>query len=138
MFYFSHGTRCAGAAVAKANNHVCGVGVAYDANIGGIRILDGPITDLLEARALSYKSREVDIKSASWGPRDDGTNIFWSTSCFFCVLLKNLIIYLGAHMEYPGKFVNLALEEGVKNVMNLLNLIRMFSTLHILPINVLF
>ena len=67
--------------------------MAYDAQIGGIRILDGPITDLLEARALSFKSKEVDIKSASWGPRDDG-----------------------AHMEYPGKLVNLALEEGVKNV----------------------
>jgi hypothetical protein len=79
--------------VAKANNSVCGVGVAYDAQIGGIRILDGPITDLLEARALSYKSKDVDIKSASWGPRDDG-----------------------AHMEFPGKLVNLALEDGVKNV----------------------
>lgn len=32
----SHGTRCAGAAVANANNSVCGVGVAYDAQIAGI------------------------------------------------------------------------------------------------------
>jgi hypothetical protein len=61
----NHGTRCAGAAAANANNSICGVGVAYDAQIGGIRILDGPITDLLEARAISYKNREVDIKSAS-------------------------------------------------------------------------
>jgi hypothetical protein len=69
------------------------VGVAYNAQIAGIRILDGPITDLLEAKALSYKSKQVDIRSASWGPKDDGQ-----------------------HMEYPGKLVNLALEEGVKNV----------------------
>lgn len=32
---FSHGTRCAGEVAAVANNSVCGVGVAYDANIGG-------------------------------------------------------------------------------------------------------
>ena len=31
----SHGTRCAGEVAAVANNSVCGVGVAYDANIGG-------------------------------------------------------------------------------------------------------
>lgn len=61
----SHGTRCAGAAVANANNSVCGVGVAYDAQIAAIKILDGPITDLLEARALSYKSDQVHIRSAS-------------------------------------------------------------------------
>jgi hypothetical protein len=79
--------------VANANNSVCGVGVAYDAQIAGIRILDGPITDLLEARALSYRSKLVDIRSASWGPKDDGTR-----------------------MEYPGRFVNLALEEGVRKV----------------------
>lgn len=89
----SHGTKCAGAAAANANNSLCGVGVAYDAQIAGLRILDGAITDILEARALSYKAADVDIRSASWGPRDDG-----------------------AHMEYPGKFVNIALEEGVKRV----------------------
>ena len=55
--------------------------------------MDGPITDLLEGRALSYKGKDVDIRSASWGPKDDG-----------------------AHMEYPGFFVNQALEDGVKNV----------------------
>jgi len=33
---YSHGTRCAGEIAASANNTVCGVGVAYEANIGGI------------------------------------------------------------------------------------------------------
>lgn len=37
MFY-SHGTRCAGEVAAKANNSICGVGVAYNANIGGMKI----------------------------------------------------------------------------------------------------
>jgi hypothetical protein len=32
---FSHGTRCAGASSGKANNGLCGVGVAYNSNIAG-------------------------------------------------------------------------------------------------------
>lgn len=35
LYNLSHGTRCAGEVAAVANNSVCGVGVAYDANIGG-------------------------------------------------------------------------------------------------------
>lgn len=31
----SHGTKCAGEIIMQPNNHKCGVGVAYDANIGG-------------------------------------------------------------------------------------------------------
>ena len=46
----SHGTRCAGEIAMKANNHLCGVGVAYNATIGGIRMLDGTISDTIEAR----------------------------------------------------------------------------------------
>ena len=38
----------------------------------GIRILDGPVTDALEAKALMYQKDHIDVKSASWGPHDDG------------------------------------------------------------------
>lgn len=69
----SHGTRCAGEIAAEANNKICGVGVAHRASIGGIRILDGPITDELEARALLYRNDHIQIYSSSWGPHDDGT-----------------------------------------------------------------
>ena len=31
-----HGTRCAGEIAMIANNGICGVGVAYEAKIGGI------------------------------------------------------------------------------------------------------
>lgn len=68
----SHGTRCAGEIAAEAGNGFCGVGVAFHAKIGGIRILDGRITDELEALALLYNNQHVDIYSASWGPHDDG------------------------------------------------------------------
>lgn len=33
--FCSHGTRCAGEVAATANNSICGVGIAYNANIGG-------------------------------------------------------------------------------------------------------
>ena len=35
LYTNSHGTYCAGAAAAVANNGVCGVGVAYKAKVGG-------------------------------------------------------------------------------------------------------
>ena len=35
IFLSSHGTRCAGASSGKANNGMCGVGVAYNSNIAG-------------------------------------------------------------------------------------------------------
>ena len=37
-----------------ANNGKCGVGIAYNSNIGGIRMLDGSVTDLLEGRAMAH------------------------------------------------------------------------------------
>jgi kexin len=66
-----HGTRCAGE-VAAAKNDVCGVGVAYDSRISGIRILSKPISDIDEAESVIYGFQENDIYSCSWGPPDDG------------------------------------------------------------------
>ncbi|GFS46984.1 hypothetical protein TNIN_465151 [Trichonephila inaurata madagascariensis] len=71
----SHGTYCAAIAAGVANNNVCGVGVAYDAKIGGVRIIDGPVTDAQEAMALIHALEHVDIYTASWGPNDDGKSI---------------------------------------------------------------
>ncbi|XP_072260939.1 proprotein convertase subtilisin/kexin type 4 isoform X2 [Pyxicephalus adspersus] len=71
----SHGTRCAGEVAAIANNNVCGAGIAYNARVGGIRMLDGLITDVIEARSLSLNPQHIDIYSASWGPEDDGRTV---------------------------------------------------------------
>lgn len=49
----THGTMCAGATAASANS-MCGVGVAFQAFISGLRILGGPSSDAMEAEALSY------------------------------------------------------------------------------------
>ncbi|XP_072408957.1 furin (paired basic amino acid cleaving enzyme) a isoform X3 [Chiloscyllium punctatum] len=70
-----HGTRCAGEVAAVANNGICGVGVAYNARIGGVRMLDGEVTDAVEAQSLSMYPQHIDIYSASWGPEDDGKTV---------------------------------------------------------------
>ncbi|KAI6784614.1 Protease-like protein [Emericellopsis cladophorae] len=85
-----HGTRCAGE-VAAARNDVCGVGVAYDANIAGIRILSGELTNADEAEAMIYKYQDNDIYSCSWGPPDDGR-----------------------HMEAPDILIKRAMLQGVQ------------------------
>lgn len=85
-----HGTRCAGE-IAAAKNKVCGVGMAYDSRIAGVRILSGPIDDADEASAINYAYQQNDIYSCSWGPPDDG-----------------------ASMEQPGVLIKRALVNGVQ------------------------
>jgi furin len=70
-----HGTRCAGQIAATANNGRCVPGIAFNANIGGIRMLDGDVTDLVEAKSIGFNPQHVDIYSASWGPDDDGRTV---------------------------------------------------------------
>ncbi|XP_042210077.1 furin-like protease 1, isoforms 1/1-X/2 isoform X2 [Homarus americanus] len=70
-----HGTRCAGEVAADANNTICAVGVAFEASVGGVRMLDGDVTDAVEARSLALNPQHIDIYSASWGPDDDGKTV---------------------------------------------------------------
>ncbi|KAI5724630.1 hypothetical protein M8J77_005183 [Diaphorina citri] len=70
-----HGTRCAGEIAMVANNEKCGVGIAFRAKIGGIRMLDGVATDRVEGESLKFKHYWVDIYSNSWGPSDDGKTL---------------------------------------------------------------
>ncbi|NWS44275.1 FURIN protein, partial [Probosciger aterrimus] len=74
-FSCRHGTRCAGEVAAVANNGICGVGVAYNARIGGVRMLDGEVTDAVEAHSLGLNPNHIHIYSASWGPEDDGKTV---------------------------------------------------------------
>ncbi|XP_029024628.1 proprotein convertase subtilisin/kexin type 5 [Betta splendens] len=86
-----HGTQCAGMVAATANNSRCTVGVSFYARIGGIRMLDGDVTDIVEAQSLSFRSLYIDIYVASWGPEDDG-----------------------ATLEGPGPLARRALHNGIK------------------------
>lgn len=75
-WFNSHGTRCAGEISARRDNHICGVGVAYDSKVAGIRMLDQPyMTDLIEANSMGHEPQLIDIYSASWGPTDDGKTV---------------------------------------------------------------
>ncbi|CAN8006414.1 unnamed protein product, partial [Ixodes hexagonus] len=79
----NHGTRCAGEVAMAANNKNCGVGVAYEARIGGkdtvaqvcIRMLDGDVVDAIESTSLAFNVEGIDVFSASWGPSDDGRTV---------------------------------------------------------------
>lgn len=73
--YVRHGTRCAGEIAMVANNGFCGVGIAFNSKIGGIRMLDGRVTDRVEAQAIAFNHKYVDIYSSSWGPNDDGRTL---------------------------------------------------------------
>lgn len=86
-----HGTRCAGQVAAQKNN-VCGVGIAYDSKVAGVRILSGPISDVDEAAALNYGFHNVSIYSCSWGPPDNGQS-----------------------MEGPGYLIKKAVVNGINN-----------------------
>lgn len=91
LFDDKHGTRCAGE-VAAVKNGVCGVGMAYDSKVAGIRILSKPIDDADEAAAINYRFQQNHIYSCSWGPRDDGQT-----------------------MEAPGILVQRAMANGIVN-----------------------
>eukprot|EP01130_Rhizamoeba_saxonica_P005471 TRINITY_DN2189_c1_g1_i1.p1 TRINITY_DN2189_c1_g1~~TRINITY_DN2189_c1_g1_i1.p1 ORF type:complete len:561 (-),score=123.01 TRINITY_DN2189_c1_g1_i1:171-1853(-) len=67
-----HGTSAAGAAAAVADGKICGVGVAYNASIAAIVLLQQlEISDVMESRALQHSNRNIHIYSNSWGPRDN-------------------------------------------------------------------
>ena len=43
--------------------------------ISGVRMLDGDVTDSVEAQSLSLNPQHIEIYSASWGPDDDGRTV---------------------------------------------------------------
>ncbi|CAL1705543.1 unnamed protein product [Somion occarium] len=91
LFDDHHGTRCAGQ-IAAVKNNVCGIGIAYESKVAGIRILSGPISDIDEAAALNYGYQNSSIYSCSWGPPDNGKA-----------------------MEGPGYLIKKAMVNGIQN-----------------------
>jgi len=85
-----HGTRCAGQVAATPNNSLCAIGIAFNAMIGGIRMLDGQVSDAVEARSLSFNPDHIHIYSSSWGPNDDGKTV-----------------------DGPGKLASRAFQQGI-------------------------
>ena len=60
--------------MAESNNQ-CGVGVAYECNLGGLKIDFNSSSDLQTADALGRNSSYIDVYSNSWGPDDSGFSI---------------------------------------------------------------
>lgn len=87
----------------EANNVKCGVGVAYNVGIGGVRMLDGAVSDRVEASSLIHQLGKVDIYSASWGPTDDGKTV-----------------------EGPGRLARQSLYRGVTEVISSIYFISFF------------
>ncbi|KAI0988495.1 hypothetical protein GJ496_008369, partial [Pomphorhynchus laevis] len=58
-----------------------------------IRMLDGDISDRVEAASLSFRPDRIDIYSASWGPDDNGKVV-----------------------DGPGRLAKKAFEEGATSV----------------------
>lgn len=90
-----HGTSVAGCAAARDDGEICGVGVAYRSSISGIVLLQGPITDAIEAAALQHRIDINDIYSNSWGPTDNAQNLVG-----------------------PGFLAKMALEKGIREGRN--------------------
>lgn len=70
----AHGTAVAGL-IAADNNGIGGVGVAYDATIAPIRLIDVGQTVQATIDAFRYQINEIDITNNSWGPIDNRTAI---------------------------------------------------------------
>jgi kexin len=85
-----HGTRCAAEIAASKGNNYCGVGVAYDSQVAGIRILSGGITSEEEAKAMVYGLDVNDIYSCSWGPPDNGRSMDAPEKIIRSAILKGI------------------------------------------------
>lgn len=56
-------------------------------------MLDGDVTDIVEAQSLSFRPQYIDIYLATWGPEDDGSTL-----------------------EGPGPLTQLVLRNGIETV----------------------
>ena len=56
-------------------------------------MLDGEVTDVVEAHSLSFRPEHIDIYSSSWGPDDDGKTV-----------------------DGPGPLAKVAFSEGITKV----------------------
>ncbi|KAJ7985099.1 hypothetical protein DPEC_G00348560 [Dallia pectoralis] len=92
-----HGTKCAGEVAMEANNSYCGVGIAFNARVGGIRLLDGMVTDSMEATSLTFNNDFIDVYVCCWGPRDDGQEMAGPGR------LTQKALRLGTHKGRGGK-----------------------------------
>ena len=67
----AHGTAVAGIIASEANNGLGGTGIAPNAQIVPIRLIDAGVTELGFIEAFRYETDQIDITNNSWGPAVD-------------------------------------------------------------------
>lgn len=72
-------------------------------------MLDGDVTDAVEASSLSLNPQHIDIYSSSWGPDDDGMTV-----------------------DGPGKLARKAFFNGITQVMTQFSYILFTCTIYVL------
>ncbi len=75
-----HGTAVAGIIAAGGDNNTDITGIAPNASIAALPILDGQPNDLRIADSLSYLNDDIDVYNNSWGPR--GLLELWPRATF--------------------------------------------------------
>jgi hypothetical protein len=72
--------------------------------ISGVRMLDGDVTDAVEARSLALNPQHIDIYSASWGPDDDGKTVDGPGELATRAFVEG-INHVGPSVRYTNLFV---------------------------------
>ena len=82
-------------------------------------MLDGRVTDKVEAESLSLNPQYIDIYSASWGPSDDGTTVegpgTLATAAFLNGIKKVYIIFTERTTYYESCKSRVVSSYTVKN-----------------------
>lgn len=71
-------------------------------------MLDGHVTDRVEAEAIAFNHKYIDIYSASWGPNDDGRTVSASP-----LRRTDLIEAHHSQVEGPGTLASAAFIKGI-------------------------
>ena len=77
----------------EKSNSKCGVGVAHESNLAGLKIDLSHLSDLQIAEALGHYNDHIGIYSNSWGPPDNGRVV-----------------------EGPGPLTTMTVKNGAENV----------------------
>jgi subtilisin family serine protease len=93
----AHGNAVAGLIAAVGNNGIGTTGVAYNAEIVPIRLIDSlfpvPLGGPEYVNAFRHQNQVIDIYNHSWGPADDATRLVYSMSPLELAALRDSVIF---------------------------------------------
>lgn len=80
-------------------------------------MLDGDVTDAVEARSLSLNPQHVDIYSASWGPDDDGKTVDGPGELATRAFIEGVTKVTYFMIHYSLRDIYLKINNSFKNIM---------------------